>query len=130
MTFGEIVKFKGWEYVYLMETTDIIYLAKILDRSKSELFIRQREKAFTQGSKNMAYKQALVKWAFIELSTVEYKERIAHYGYPDFDPEDILDSVGFLDLEDRKKLQAEIKNDPNVAKQLREHVSKIKIEEA
>jgi len=130
MNFGEVVKFKSWEYVYLMETTDIIYLAKILDKDKSKLLVEQRNKVFTQGSKNMPYKQALIKWAFVELSTAEYKERIAHYGYPDFDPEDILDPIGLLDLEDRKKLQTEIQNDPNAAKQLREHVSKIKIEEA
>jgi hypothetical protein len=112
-----------------METADIIYLAKILDRDKSKLLIGQRNKVFTQGSKRMAYKQAQLNWAFVELSTAEYKERIAHYGFPDFDLEDILDSIILLDLEDRKKLQVEIKNDPNAAKQLREYVSKIKIEE-
>lgn len=130
MNFGEVVKFKDWEYVYLMETTDIIYLAKILDIGRSKLLIGQRDKVFTQGSKRMAYKQALLNWAFVELSTAEYKERIAHYGFPDFDPEDILNPITLLDLEDRKKLQTEIKNDPNAAKQLRDYVSKIKIREA
>ncbi len=130
MKFGDIVKFKNWECVYLMETPEIIYLARILDEEISKSLIAQRQKIFTQGSKSMGYKQGMLKWSFVELSTAEYKERIAHYGQPDFDPEDIIDHISVLNVEDQKVLQTEIKNDPNVAKKLREHIAKLKIEEA
>jgi hypothetical protein len=128
MTFGEVVRFKGWEHVYLHGTSELIYLARIYDVGKSQLLIKERDRVYLRGGKNMGYKQASISWAFVELSTKEYKDRIAHYGYPDFDPEDILDPLGKeLCVRDKKALQAEIKNDPGVAKELKEYVSKLKL---
>jgi len=130
MKFGEVVKYREYEYVYLMETTETAYLAKIHNKEYSEKLILLQKKVFTEGSRRMAYIQASPRWAFMELSTKEFKDRVAYYGLPAFNLEDVMDVIADLDKEDKKRLKRAIEIDPGVAKELREHVSNIELEES
>jgi len=132
MRFGDIVKYRVEEYVYLVQTDEIIYLAKIPNVALSEQLTSLRKKVYTLGSKEMVPVQEHRSWCFVVLSTEKFKNRIAHYGQPgiDYDPEDFMDKIGVLDFEDQKKIKGEIEIDTAMSEELRRLVKDITIEEA
>ena len=132
MKFGDVVNYNGREWVYLAATPEIIYLAVIANREISQKFIDQRNKIFTKVSKETMVRQQSTSWCFVELSTAEFKDRIAHYGTPEnecsFD--DISNIVSVLNFEDQNKLKKEITEDGGVSGKLRELVKDIIIQES
>lgn len=129
-TFGDIIKMDSKEYVFLASSDDILYLALIPDRNHSQELIRNRDRVFTVGSKDMQVKQQLIAYCFVELTTKDFEERIAHYGYPDLNlkPEDLMDVIGTLCKDDKELLKKEIIQDSAVSKGLIRIIKDIKIE--
>ncbi len=129
-TFGDIIKLDGKEYVFLASTDDVLYLARIPDIVLSQEFIKRRDQAFSIGSKNMPAKQQSKAWCFVELTTKDFEERIALYGYPDTNltTEDLMDLIGTLSKEDKELLKQEITQDSAVSKGLIEVVKNTKID--
>jgi len=132
MRFGDVINYNGGEFVFLVATEKIIYLAKIANKELSKNLIDQRNKVFTRGCKDMVYRQASTAWCFVTLCTEEFKERIAHYGTPEnecsFD--DISNIIGNLNFEDQNNIKKEIAGDSGVSTILRELIKDIAIQES
>ncbi|OHA00575.1 MAG: hypothetical protein A3C11_02865 [Candidatus Sungbacteria bacterium RIFCSPHIGHO2_02_FULL_49_12] len=125
MSFGDVVVYKSVEYVFLATTTEIVYLARILQPEESAFLIKRRDKVFMStpsGANNRSNKL----YCFTELSTAAFKNRVAHYGNSDgLDLEDFMDISGTLDTEDKKKLKGDIMSDDNVSQKLKELIQDI-----
>jgi hypothetical protein len=129
MTFGDVIKYKAKEYVYLAATDEIAYLAVMPNAELSRDFINRREVVFNRASKTARAAQDTIAWCFIILSTEEFKERIAHYGRSaeEYREEYFLDKIGKLNIEDQKALREEILKDNAAPGGLRDLVQDIQI---
>ena len=123
MNFGDCVKYDGRDYIFLAASAEIIYLALIPSVEHSQKFVKFRDAAYKD---TVRAERADGKnyYCFIELSTADFKRRIAHYGLPegqigDYDLRDFMDEIGSLDLKDRKALRDAIISDGAVARILK-----------
>src|SRR3989338_7267129 len=69
MSFGDVVVYKSVEYVFLATTTEIVYLARILQPEESAFLIKRRDKVFMStpsGANNRSNKL----YCFTELSHI------------------------------------------------------------
>ncbi len=132
MKFGDVVRYKAKDYVFLVATDEIVYLASIPNEELSKQFIDRLHITFTRGTNHARVQRDSIAWCFIVLHTDVFKDRIAHYGNAamDYRPEYFLDVIGTLNLNDQKELQDEIINDNAVSGDLRELVKTIVISEA
>lgn len=91
------------EYVFLYETIDLMYLAKILNKSISMMC----KNSFIKLNSNPNTKHRTKDKAFlyVELTTKEYKERVAHLANSDYDPKNYVNPIRRLndgDIQDIK----------------------------
>lgn len=80
--FGDVIRFKGALWVYLVGTADTTYLAKIIGGQDAQIAIRlrkHREEMATQGHYGDQKKLDQTIFAFVILTTKEFNECIAHY---------------------------------------------------
>ena len=126
VTFGEVVKYKETEYVYLAATAVIIYLAKILNRTDGEAISRLYLKRQSQGAMSNIKTADSPLYCFVQLTTDEYKDRLAHFHQPgqDFGRDYAMDSVGRLNDADLKEIKETIMTGP-VPLELKELVKDI-----
>jgi len=129
MTFGDIVRYNGRNLVFLAATSEIIYFAIVFDADASKQFIVTRERTYK--STPRAEKAAGVPlYCFVVLSTDEFKNCIAHYGFRNqdqsaYDLSDFMDVIGELNESDKKALRDEIVSDGIVPGGLREAVENL-----
>lgn len=105
--FGDVIIYRSEQYVYLAQIDTIIYLAKLCSREISDNFIKVRDQIFASGNKKRQDSDA---WCFVQLTTEQFKERIAHLQKPDYQ-EDFFDYVGTLNDEDKNELVKTILED-------------------
>lgn len=127
-TFGDVIETDGRQLVFLVSTLDTVYLAIIPDEKHSLRFSKKRNEVFTD-SKRAAVEQNKTIWCFIELTTEEFRNRIAFYALRNSDCkiEDLVAAakIGTLNNADKKALHKEIIGDDAVTRELRDKVSKI-----
>lgn len=130
INFGDIIKYNGFEAVYLFGNDNNVYLASILGEMDSEIFKHRRnqtEKKAMQGdsaAQNRLLKNA--NFRFIVLTTDEFKERIAMYD-PLLNDPDLISNVviGQINENDLKELITEIDGD-GYPGELRKYVRSLK----
>lgn len=130
INFGDIIKYNGFEAVYLFGNDNNVYLASILSETQSEIYKHRRnqtEKKALQG--DSAAQHRLLKNAnfrFIVLTTDEFKERIAMYD-PILNDPDLISNVviGQINENDLKELITEIDGD-GYPGELRKYVRSLK----
>ncbi|MFA6547511.1 MAG: hypothetical protein WCT11_01030 [Candidatus Magasanikbacteria bacterium] len=128
VTFGEVIKYKELEYVYLAATEEIIYLAKILNRADGEAINRLYLKRQNQGALSNVKIADSPLYCFVQLTTNEYRDRLAHFHQPgqDFGRDYIMDSIGRLNDADLKEIKETITTGP-VPIELKELVKNIEL---
>ena len=125
-TFGDVFQYNDNEYIFLAETEDVTYAAKILDRELSRYVIGERDGAIRRNS----YVIDNLVYSFVILKTPELKERVALFLGADrnipqgvaFTPLDI-----FLLPEDIKQIWKEITQTKCVSERLKKEVKDLKV---
>lgn len=131
-TFGDIFKYREKDFVYLAQTSDILYAARILpqevskDLNREEKKIKDASRVKTMLTNNLYF--------FVTLTTDEFKDRIAHLGNTQQDESTTtacisLDSSGKLNNFDLRQIKKEIE-ETYVPQELKELTKDIKIEES
>jgi hypothetical protein len=116
INFGDIIKYNGFEAVYLFGSDNNVYLASILGQMDSEILKSRREqteKKAKQGDSAAHYRLLNnANFRFIVLTTEEFKERIAMYD-PLLNDPDLISNVivGSVNENDLKELIKEIDGD-------------------
>jgi len=128
ITFGEVIKFKEAEYVYLAGTEEIFYLAKILSPKDGEAVNNLYLKRIGHGAGNNFKIADSPVYCFVTLTTEMVKDRLAHFFQPGHDSSanmnfNILGRLNDLDL---KEIQQTIISGP-VPIELKELVKNIAI---
>lgn len=111
LTFGDTFKHREKDLVYLAQTADILYAALILPSEDSRLLnsLEKRIKDSARAGTMLSNKL----YCFVQLTTEEFKDRIAHLGSPQQDESTITEYVvltptGKLNSFDLKQIKKEI----------------------
>lgn len=124
--FGDIFQYGDKEYIFLAETEDILYAARILNKEQSTMLKRGTEAAIRRNSPVLDN----ITYSFVILQTQELRERAAYFGStgrdrfdgPVFTPLNIE-----LSKEDLKEIKNEITKKKCVSLKLKELVKDIDI---
>lgn len=126
VVFGDIFRYEGREYIFLVQTDSIIYAARILEVNESKIINGLYEKRVASNSvleKNILY-------CYVKLETAQFKDRIAHFkntGQDDFRLS-IEKLSYFLEAKDKKQIKDEIlRKDSPVPIGLKELVKDINV---
>ncbi len=124
--FGDIFEYNSEEYIFLAETEDVTFAARILNKELSRDFIDRRE---TVERKN-SYRIDNLVYSFVVLKTPQLQGRVAHlYG----SDRNVAKGVFYTSLnisllkEDLKQLQEEITQKKCVSERLKKEVKDLKI---
>lgn len=124
--FGDVFQYGDNEFIFLVDTEDVTYAARILNKELTKLLIKGTETAVRRNSRvidNLTY-------SFVELQTQELKERAAHFlmtGKDKFDGSIYTPLNIILCEEDLKAIKEEITSKKCVSIKLKELVKDIKI---
>ncbi|MDP3934862.1 MAG: hypothetical protein Q8Q46_01430 [Candidatus Giovannonibacteria bacterium] len=124
--FGDVFKYKEKEYVYLVKTDEILYVAAILNKEDTSR-VNTRYENLERNGKIDQYKDHPL-YCFVMLTTEEFKDRMANFYRPGHD-ESNLNFGGILcslNVRDLKDIKSEILKGP-VPKELQELVKNINI---
>lgn len=108
LNFGSVFRYGENFYVYLMQTEDTIYAAKILHKELTEDLVRSRN-IKSRNPKNKVSEKPM--YCFVVLSTQEFKGQAAHYGNPGMSPNIPIEGYSELNEADLKILKHEISID-------------------
>ena len=122
INFGNIFKYQDDFYVYLVQTGDIIYAARIIDLEQTKALIKFRDRMAKNPTK-MAPDKPL--YCFVVLCTDDFANQAAHYGKPEMSKDIVINPISMLNQHDLKNLSQEIINDKAAAPLLKEVVGKI-----
>lgn len=127
LTFGDIIRFKGSDYIFLAKTEDITYLASILDKEITKELKQWEERLIAQNSPTAENKLKSLLFCYVLLETDDYKGQAAQYGTPgkDNNLNPINKLAVTLNRDDLNNLRdAIIKRPPNtILKELVEQVT-------
>jgi len=118
INFGTIFRYNGQYFVYLIETEDVLFAARIIDKDKTKQLIKKVGSPSTKTDGKILY-------CFVVLSTNGFEDQAAHYGQPNLSKGIYCDVVGELNERDFNELKDEIKTDPASPIILRETISKL-----
>lgn len=105
--FGDVFRYRETEYVFLAQTDEVVYAAKILDdemTGKLQVMSDRLERAPTSARrKNPAY-------SFVILQTDDFKGRAAHFGRTDNSDHQVsrFEVISSLAKEDCTQIKNEI----------------------
>ena len=122
INFGTIFRFKELYYIYLVQTDDVLYAAKILDKELTKQLVRSRDSK-SRSSINKTHEKPL--YCFVILHTNQFKDQAAHYGSPDMATDLDMEVISMLNEEDVKSLKNEISCDIAANKNLKKLVSEM-----
>lgn len=125
-TFGDVFQYGDNEYIFLADTEDVTYAARILNKELTKQLIKGTEAAVRRNSRVI---DSLI-YSFVELQTQELKERAAHFlmtGKDKFDGSIYTPLNIVLCEEDLKAIKEEITSKKCVSIKLKELVKDIKI---
>lgn len=126
LIFGDIIRYKDADYIFLAKTEDIIYLANILDKEITKQLKQREESLISQSGPNIERKLNSLVFCYIMLETEEFKGKAAHFGKPGYDNSlNLINKLAVrLSKEDIANLRnAVIQRPPNV--ELKELVEQI-----
>ena len=127
--FGDVFEYQGTDYVFLAETTEIIYAAKILNREQTEKIQSQYNRLISSGRGSKSPVLDHVIYCFVILHTEEFSGRMAHFaktGENDF--QIAVNHICTLSFEDKKEIKEEIlRKGSAVSLQLKELVRDIEV---
>jgi len=128
LKFGDVIRYKEKEYVFLAKTDELVYAAQILDIETSTKIDNLYKGRLSDGK---IQKLNWKLYAYVMLYyTTKYKDRIAHFENSQHDaPELIFEKLGTLELGDIKAIRDDIVMENSfVSLELKELVSKLDIE--
>ncbi len=128
LLFGDAFLYKDTEYIFLVDSGDVWYAARIISKTQTKILCRHYEKAV---ARNKALVERMPLYCFVELQTKEFMGRAAHLHGSQKDSYSeipILLDVKITD-EDKKSIKEIIvmKNSPTPL-QLKRLISKLKLE--
>ena len=128
LTFGDVVRIKEEEYVYLAATDEIIYSAKILGHQETTKINNLYIKKQSSGALVDVRVANSPLYCFVILTTREFEKRMAHFHQPgrDFQAELERLILGKLNEGDMKEIKQTILSGP-VPMELKELVKNIMI---
>lgn len=85
LAFGDVIRYKDVDYIFLAKTEDIIYLASILDREITKQLKRREEALMSQGGPGADRRLGNLMFCYVMLETEEFRGRAAHFGKPGHD---------------------------------------------
>lgn len=126
-TFGDLFQYKDKEYIYLSESDDIVFAAKILNLEDSKLIDQ-----FCQNKikKNSPHIETNLLYSYVILETKELKQRAAHFkdtGNENFEKLFFTPLPISLCEEDLKAIKDEITKKRCISLRLKELVKDIQI---
>lgn len=126
MTFGTVFRYLDKEYVYLAETPEAIYAARILNHIETKRVAGLYEK---QVAKNMPNIDRMPIYSYVILETQALKDRAASFHRTDSSSfTNILTPLNItLTKEDLRKIKDEITKDGCVSIRLRDLIKDIRI---
>lgn len=124
--FGDIFRYGDKEYIFLAETEDILYAARILNKEQTTMLKRGTEAAIRRNSPVLDN----ITYSFVILQTQELRERAAYFAStgrdrfndPVFTPLNIE-----LSKQDLKEIKNEITKKKCVSLKLKELVKDIDV---
>ena len=122
LNFGSVFRYRELFYVYLIQTDDNIYAAKILDRETTKELIKNYE-VKSKNPRNRTNEKPI--YCFVILTTDEFKDRAAHYGAPDMPTDIAIEPFSMLNESDLNKLKKEIIEDANTPLVLRKTLKEL-----
>ena len=127
MTFGTVFQYLDKEYVYLIETPEVIYAARILSIPETKKVDGQYQALLAKNAPNIDRSPV---FSYVILETKELKERAAHFLGTDSNNfvEFLLTPLNVtLTKEDLIKIKEEITRDGCVSIRLKKLVEEINI---
>lgn len=113
-TFGTVFKYKNDKFIYLTETLDVVYVAKILDDSLTKALDKMLLKKIQKGS---IVSQLGRQFSYIKLTCNDFKNQAALHGH---DPISVIYRRYFILLQsesiskiDMLQLKDDILNKPS-----------------
>lgn len=122
LDFGSIFRFKEVFYVYLLQTDEFIYVAKILDAEVTKTLIRFRDLKSKDPRNNTDQKPM---YCFVVLSTDGFFQQAAHYEQPGMSTDSPVEPMGHLSEVDSQLLRDEIKSDTAVNAFLKKSITEL-----
>lgn len=123
LEFGDVFEYEGEEYIFLVGKTDVVYVAKILG---TELSIQLSKECSRRITRNVKIERPL--YCFVVLTTEELKNRVAHFGKPEKNPQIIFNKLSIsLNDQDLINLKREIENSRAAPFGLRESISNLQL---
>lgn len=124
--FGDIFSYQDDEYIFLANTTEQLFAAKILNKELTQEIVSAYKKALKSGSP--ARERALV-FCYVELKTEDFRGRIASLAKTENTNFDILSNKSSYTLcrEDLQTLKKEILESHGVPIKLQELVGSIEV---
>lgn len=113
LNFGDVFRYRDSYYIYLLQTGENIFAAKICDHENTKNLKRLTDLRATRGNNRVDENPT---FCFVVLTTDEFKNQAAHYGRPDMDTGISMEFICRLNDEDLGALKKEIKAD-NAANQ-------------
>jgi len=124
LEFGDIFEYEGNEYIFLASKTDITYAAKILG---TELSIQLSKQCLKLVTRNVRIERPL--YCFVILTTEELKDRAAHFGNPEINPQIFFNKQSIsLNDKDLNNLKQEIEKSRATPLGLRTIISNLQIQ--
>lgn len=111
--FGDTFRHRENDYVYLGQTEDFVYAARILN-SEHTAWLTALEKAKTMNPANRTHESTV--YYFTLLSTDEFRGRAAHLHEPAHDTTLSIQSSTRLNNEDIERLKKDILESPSAPK--------------
>ena len=129
LKFGSIFRHKEKEFVYLAQTSEILYSALILNAEMSEMLKKRCEGLCQKSSPQVTKILSDSVYCYVELRTEDFKNRLAHFAKTgeNTSNECFPMPIGQLNKEDLKEIKKEIETGP-VPLELRELTKDIIIE--
>jgi hypothetical protein len=127
--FGDVFKFKEKDYIFLAKSDQIIFAAEILDGGSTKQIKDLYERSCRNG--RIEKVKSNILYCFVELSTEEFKGRMAHFVKSEKDENNFFIGESYLSLDkkDILELKKEIEQENSaVPILLKELVAKLDIQ--
>jgi hypothetical protein len=122
---GDIFRFKEQDFVFLLLTTDIMYVARIFDSRQTKQVVELYEKKSLNGHMTGGAKDSAL-YSFVILTTEEFNERMANFAKNQEDINITPDVIGRVNDDDLRAIKEEILSEGSpVAMVLRDYIKSL-----
>ncbi|MFA5954259.1 MAG: hypothetical protein WC817_01840 [Patescibacteria group bacterium] len=108
--YGDVFRYNEEDYIFLVQTEEIVYAAKVLDKGKTQKIKELYEKKQRDMRNNGLESRRI--FCFVMLDTESFRERMAHLAQPEHDSDNITpNKLGFcINSADKAAIRDEILN--------------------